>query len=160
MFVYILSLLNKWYKKYLKICDCEDVSIKSFFTLTFELGRQHLYGPTFPGVITFISASPCASLSLLLCQSHNHFFLSMFWLHSRLIRWSFSNLINIFIMLIDMLSSCCLAGWFLSSISLCRYRFLSYSPTRANQRCCGMQQCSLRGRCLLLSQAYACYWTL
>ncbi len=35
-----------------------------FFTLIFELGRQHLKGTTFLGVITFVFTAPGSSLSL------------------------------------------------------------------------------------------------
>ncbi len=37
---------------------------KSFLTLTFDLGRQHLWGTIFPGVITFVSTAPGSPLSL------------------------------------------------------------------------------------------------
>ncbi len=67
LFVYTLSIVNKFYRKNPKMCD--NISYKtlsvsnSFFTLIFEPGRQHLSGTIFPGVIMSILTSPGSPLS-------------------------------------------------------------------------------------------------
>ncbi len=50
MFVYMMSIFNKCYREYLKS--------KSFFTVIFEPGEQHLQATISAGVITFVSVAP------------------------------------------------------------------------------------------------------
>ncbi len=60
--VYIFSIFNKRCRKYLKKYVIKLVK-KFFFMLIFRLGRQHLYGTVFLGVISFNSTAPSSSLS-------------------------------------------------------------------------------------------------
>ncbi len=62
--LYLINITESSWKCMTTLAKRKSVS-KSFFRLMFELGRQHLWGTIFPGVITLVSM---ASLSLSLAQ--------------------------------------------------------------------------------------------